>query len=262
MPQEETVYRGPEGLRAIERAMTILQTLATRPAGMALADLVRETRFPMTSVHRTLAVLRRVDMVRETPEGLHALGVATVVLAGAFLEGLDLRTEARPVMRRLVEETGETCHLGLLASAYIVYIEKHDSPHPVRMVSRVGGLNPAVTTAIGRAILAYSPDAVVESTIQASKQLMGYAVDQEQLSRFLEEVRANGFSIDLENTEVGICCIGAPIFDHGNHVIAGISVSTPTARFDRDHVQALGRQIRERADQVSRVLGWAGSVSF
>jgi DNA-binding IclR family transcriptional regulator len=261
MPQEKAVNRGPEGLRAIERAVTILRALATRPTGMTLADVVRETGFPMTSVHRTLAVLRRVGLVRETPEGLHALGVTTVVLSGAFLEGLDLRTEARPVMRRLVEETGETCHLGVLAAAYIVYIEKFDSPHPVRMVSRVGGLNPAVTTAIGRAILAHSPDVVVESTIQASKELTGQVVDRDRLYRFLEEVRTAGFSMDLEDTEPGICCVGAPVFDYGNLVTGGVSISIPAARFDHNRIQALGDQIRERADQVSRALGWAGSGS-
>ncbi|MQA85560.1 MAG: helix-turn-helix domain-containing protein [Streptosporangiales bacterium] len=253
--------RGPEGLRALERATTILRTLAERPAGLSLVDLAKATELPMSTVHRLLGVLRQVDLVRETPAGLHALGPGTVVLAGAFLDGLDLRAEAQPAMRRIVDATGETCHLGVLAAAHIVYLEKIDSPQSVRMVSRVGGTNPALTTAIGRSILAYSPDEVVAETLEASERLLVTRMDPERLRHLLESVRRDGYSTDLEDNEVGICCVGAPIFDHLGGVASALSVSAPTVRFDRSRAPELGRLVRAEADTVSRALGWTGAPS-
>lgn len=250
--------RGPEGLKAVERAAAILQVLARRPAGVSLVDLARDTSNSPSTVHRTLAVLRQHQLVRETPEGLHALGVTTVVLAGAFLEGLDLRNEARPVMRRLVTETGETCHLGTLASGLIVYIEKFDSPHPVRMVSRVGGTNPALTTAIGKAILAHSPAELVEETIAAAHRQLGMTVDPEVFAAELTQVRTLGYSTDIEGNEPGICCVGAPVLDHTGRPVAGISVSTPANRFDHDRLDELGRLVRDRTREISQALGSTG----
>lgn len=248
--------RTPNGLRAVQRAVTVLRVLADHPAGVSLAELTRITEIPMTTVHRLLAVLREADLARETAEGLHAVGPTSVVLSGAFVEGLDLRDQARPVMRRLVDATQETCHLGVLATGLIVYLDKIDSPNPVRMFSRVGGTNPALTTAMGRSILAYASDDTVAATVEAIERLSKQAVEKDALAALLAQVRKDGYSTDLEDNEVGICCVGAPIFDHERHVVAAISVSTPTSRFKRARLRTLGGLVRAHADDISRSLGW------
>ncbi|HEX3792742.1 MAG TPA: IclR family transcriptional regulator [Pseudonocardiaceae bacterium] len=249
MTDEQAARRGPDGLRAVRRAADLLAVLARYPAGISLADLARTTDYPMTTVHRILGVLRETGLVRETPDGQHALGAGTVVLAGSFLDGLDVRAQARPVLLRLAEESAETCHLGVLAGPLIVYIDKIDSRHPVRMVSRVGGTNPASTTAIGKSILAWSPQA---DRLAAAAE--GSTVDDSVLAT----VRTKGFATDLEGNEPGICCVGAPIFDHAGQPIAALSVSTPTARFAAERVDEFGALVRDRADEVSRGLGWRG----
>lgn len=251
--------RGPGGMRAVERAVQVLNTLAERPSGMSLADLARATGIPMTTLHRLLAVLRTATLVTETPTGLHTVGVGSVVLARAFLEGVDLRDVAKPQMAEVVKQTGETCHLGVLASVHIVYLEKIDSPHPVRMHSTVGGTNPAVSTAIGRAILANSPEAVVLEVLNGSERLFGMRSDKDDIAIMLERVRQQGYSTDLQDNEMGICCIGAPIFDHTGHVVAGLSVSTPASRFDTSRLAELGGLMAGAGERVSRSLGWSGA---
>ena len=250
--QEHAAKRGPDGLRAVQRAADLLTTLTRYPAGISLADLARATDYPMTTVHRILGVLRQTGLVRETPDGLHALGVGTVVLAGAFLDGVDVRAQARPVLHRLAGESGETVHLGVLAGQLIVYIDKIDSRHPVRMVSRVGGTNPASTTAIGKSILAWSAEDTLAAALEKS------AADESEFGKELELVRANGFATDLEGNEPGICCVGAPVFDHSGRPIAALSVSTPTIRFDADRLAEFGAHVRACADEVSRGMGWLG----
>ena len=258
---ESSRDRGGGGLRAVERAVEVLNILAQHPSGLSLADLARTSGVPMTTLHRLLGVLRATSLVGETSAGLYAVGSGTVVLARAFLDGVDLREVARPEMAGVVSQTRETCHLGILASVHIVYIEKIDSPQPVRMYSRVGGTNPALSTAIGRAILAHSPASVVDEVVEGSRRLFGESVRAEDVHAVLEQVRRDGYSTDLQDNELGICCVGAPVFDHSGRVVAAISLSTPASRFDRARLDDTGHLVQSAAGRISAALGWAGPVT-
>jgi len=248
--------RGPEGAKAVDRTARLLMELANHPKGVTLAELGRRLGDPVPTVHRALTTLRSYDLVRETVQGTYAIGVSAVVLAGALAEGLDLRAEAGPPMARLRDETGETVHLGVLSGAQIVYVEKLDSPNAVRMVSRVGGTNPALTTAMGLSVLAASNRELVDRTVELSELQYGSLIGREQLESSLEETRRQGYGTDLEVNEPGICCVGAAIFDITGHPVAGISVSTPTLRFDRSRVAELGETVSAAAAEISRRLGY------
>jgi IclR family acetate operon transcriptional repressor len=126
------------------------------------------------------------------------------------------------------------------------------------MYSRVGGTNPALTTAIGRAILAHSPTAVVAEVIDGSRRLFDDGIRGEDVHAVLDQVRRDGYSTDLQDNELGICCVGAPVFDHTGRVVAGISLSTPTARFDRARLGETGQLMAAAAGRISAALGWAG----
>lgn len=240
----------------LERGVVVLRALAEEPRGLSLVDLSRRSGIPTSSLYRTLSVLREAELVGETASGHYRIGVGALVLARGFLDGLSVRESALPVLRRLVDETQETSHLGVLASPHIVYLEKVDSPLPVRMVSHVGGSNPALTTAIGRALLAYEHATVAEQVVEASKRLFGIEVDASDLAAILATTREKGFSTDLQENEVGICCVGAPVFDSSGRVVAGISVSAPATRFAATQVDARGELVRDAAARISRALGW------
>ncbi len=253
MSSTETSQKGP-----LERGLVVLRALADEPRGLALVDLARRTGIPTSSLYRILSALREAELVEETASGRYRVGVGALVLARGFLDGLSLRESALPVLRQLVDETQETSHLGVLASPHIVYLEKVDSPLPVRMVSQVGGSNPALTTAIGRALLAHEHVSVAEQVVEASKRLFGMEVDTAELAATLKVTREKGFSTDLQENEVGICCVAAPVFDASGRVVAGISVSAPAARFAPSQVDARGERVRDAAAHISRALGWAG----
>jgi IclR family acetate operon transcriptional repressor len=120
---------------------------------------------------------------------------------------------------------------------------------------------PALTTAIGRAILAHSPRAVVDEVVEGSRRLFDDGVRAEDVHAVLDRVRRDGFSTDLQDNELGICCVGAPVFDHGGRVVAGISLSTPASRFDHARLGETGALVQAAAGRISTALGWAGSVA-
>jgi DNA-binding IclR family transcriptional regulator len=245
-------------MKALERGVRVLGILAEHPNGLSLSELAKSSGVPMTTLHRILAVLREASLVGETPRGSYVVGVGSVVLSRAFLDGVDLRDVARPAMADLAASTKETCHLGVLASVHVVYLEKIDSPYSVRMHSRVGATNPAVRTAIGRAILAHSSSDLVGEVLDGSERLFESALDRDDLDALLADVRERGYSSDLQENELGICCVGAPVFDHTGHVVAGLSVSAPVARFDTNSIVDRGARLKDAAARVSSGLGWSG----
>jgi DNA-binding IclR family transcriptional regulator len=248
--------RGPEGVRAVERAMSILFALAASPEGITLADLSRTTGISIPTAHRLIAALRTHRLVRETQTGLQSLGPGSLILARGFLGGLDFRVEALPILSELRDATSETCHLGTFASPHVVYVDKLDSTHSVRTVSRIGATVPAVTTALGRSILAYSDEQAVVAVIEASKAQLAITVDADQFRQELKKTRARGYGLDIEQNQKGICCVGAPVFNQTADVIAGISVTFPSARFDKGRAGEMGLLVRASADRISEALGF------
>ncbi|HEY8584057.1 MAG TPA: IclR family transcriptional regulator [Capillimicrobium sp.] len=260
-PPADDEPKPPSGeATALIKGVAVLDALAAEPSGLGLAEAARASGLPKATVHRLLATLTDLGLARQLGEGRYGLGSRCLALGDAFLHGLDLRAEALAQMRWLVDATGETCHLGVLSDGQIVYIEKLDSPHPIRMHSRVGATNPAATTGLGRAILAFAPDGLVEDVLARGipARTPATVTDPEQARRRLEDVRRDGFAIDDVENEAAIRCVAAPILDHRAAPVAGISVSGPENRVTPERAAELGPQVRRAAEEVSRALGYAG----
>ena len=247
------------GSKTLERALTVLLEVGNSgDRGLTLSECSAVLGYSKATTHRILRTLTRRGFLRfDEDRGTFMLGVTNLRLGIDFLERIDLRREALPVLRRLAERVGETVHLGRLSRTDVVYIEKVESPQAVRMYSRVGDTMPAYSTGIGKAILAFLeeselqrhlPDPLVARTAKT-------IVDPDALSRELAETRRRGFSIDDVENEEGIRCTGAPILDHAGVVQAGISVAGPASRLTLARLAELGPLVREEADAISATVG-------
>jgi IclR family acetate operon transcriptional repressor len=175
-----------------------------------------------------------------------------------FLDQLDIRTEALPVLRGLGERTGETVHLGVLDGSDVIYIEKIESTHAVRMFSRIGHTMPAYSTGIGKAILAHlSPDELAQALPEELEPRTPATITERvKLVRHLADIRRRGYSTDDVENEDGIRCVGAPVFDHSGRACAGISIAGPESRVTPDQFPELGALVGEAAMSVSRRIGF------
>jgi DNA-binding IclR family transcriptional regulator len=131
----------------------------------------------------------------------------------------------------LRDRTGETVHLGVLEAGQVVYVEKLESPGPLRMASMVGRIVPAHSTALGKAMLAYLPGAGGADRGEARlvRRTPNTITDPARLFQELAAIRARGYSIDNVENEEGIRCVGAAIFDHRGRVAGAVSVSGSVA---------------------------------
>src|SRR5262249_30381243 len=152
-----------------------------------------------------LGVVRRDDFARLR------LGYKLVELAGVLLDGDDVRAAAAPILNDLAARTGETVHLGVIADSEIVYIAKIESPHSVRLVSRIGARVPFYCSAMGKAVLSNLEGEALEHalSIPRAARTERTIVDGAALLTELARVRSVGVALDDEENEIGVRCIGA-----------------------------------------------------
>src|SRR3954452_17561593 len=214
----QTTEQPLEGTKSLDRALTVLLEIAERGArGMTLSECAVVLGYSKATTHRILQTLTRREFLRVDEErGTFTLGVTNLRLGIEFLESIDLRHEALPTLRALAESTGETAHLGRLSGSDVVYIEKVESSHAVRMYSRVGATKPAYSTGVGKAVLAFLDEAELERHLPAGleQRAANTITDPEALREELRRTRDRGYSIDDVENEDGIRCAGAPVFDH------------------------------------------------
>lgn len=252
--------RLPEGNSAVERAARLLRMLGRgRPSrGHALTELTSEAGLHKTTALRLLRSLERTGLVDRSSDGRFRVGLQLIELASAYLGDLDLVQQARPVLGDLVAATGETVHLGILAGTEIVYVDKVESDHSLRMVSRVGSRNPVHCTALGKSILAHAGEEYLTALAATGleRRTSNTLVDLEALRADLVEIRARGYAVDREENKLGLRCIGAEVRDHQRCVVGAISISGPSVRIDDASLARLGPLVRRAADQIARGLGY------
>jgi IclR family acetate operon transcriptional repressor len=243
--------------KTLVKALRLLEAIAASPAGLTLAELSRLSDLPKPTALRVLRPLVEARLLRGDDSGVYRLGPGCLVLGTTYLESLDLREEARPVLRALVAECNETCHLGVLDGTRIVYIEKAESQHSVRMHSRVGRTNPVHSTGLGKAILGFAGEGLVDAVIAAGleRRTPRTITDPAELRAELKRIRRLGYAVDDVENEEGIRCVGAPVRDHSGEVIAGISIAGPDNRVTRARVPDLADLVRSAADELSARLG-------
>jgi DNA-binding IclR family transcriptional regulator len=243
----------------LAKGLGILNMIANSDDGLTLSEVTQLSGVPKATAHRLINVLLEHGMVRVSSENRYFAGPQCLILGNLFLGGLSLRQEAQDLLRKLARDTLETCHLGIKEGPQIVYIEKVESPHAVRMYSRVGATNPVHSTALGRAMLAYCDEDAIEAVISSGleRRTPNTITEPDLFRAKLAEVKSRGFAVDDIENEEGIRCVAAPVFDHTGEVVAGISVSGPEQRVSADRLNDLGVKVAASAFDLSKRLGYA-----
>jgi len=250
-----------KAVQSIERAIRILEELATEKEGLGVTELSQRVQLHKSTVHRILNTLLLYGYVERNPHTeRYRLGMKLLYLGGAILDRMDIRSEARDILDALAKEVNETVHLVVPEGDKAIYVDKIDSRRTIRMYSQIGRRAPYHASAVGKAILAFLPKEEAETII--SKGLERYTkntiTDPEKLRNHLEMIRRKGYAIDEEENEVGIRCIGAPVFDHTGRVVAAVSISGSILTVTRDKIPELSKKVVDSARRISEKLGWTG----
>jgi DNA-binding IclR family transcriptional regulator len=247
----------------VKKAIGILDILALKAdAGISLTELSNMLDMPKSSTHRYLVTLQELGLAERKGGDRFCLGTKVIELAGSFLVKSDLRNESQEILNELSEKTGETIHLAVPTGTELVYIAKVESKHALGMSSHIGSRLPMHCTALGKAILAFSNPELLNAVLSHPLEMRtpNTITSAEVLKDELLFVQSHGYAIDNEENEIGIRCVGAPVFDYTATPIAAISISVPRSRLNQDRFAVLGPLVREAAQMVSRRKGYSGII--
>jgi len=247
------------GAQVVDRVVDILETFTQLGPELGVSEISRALDLKKATAHRLLASLRRRGLVAQDPATRrYRLGIKLWELGSMATNHVEWIDRVKPFLQELTERTGETTHLAVLSDGQVLYVDKVESAHSLRMPSQVGRRLPVHCTGIGKALIASLPDEVLGGLI-ARRGLASFTpntiTDPKRLADELASVRERGYSIDNEEIEEGLVCIGAPVRDHTAHVVAAISIAGPSSRLRPDRVPAQAEAVVEAANAMSATLG-------
>lgn len=244
---------------AVEKALTILEVLAESRAGMSLPDLVQQTGIPKSSVHCLLVTLERRGYIhRNRTTGRYMFSTRLFSLANMSLIGLNLREQATPHLRSLATQTGLTVHMAILERGEAVVVSKFEPLGIFRLATWIGKRMDVHCTSLGKALIAHLPKAEVAALLKAHgmpRHNENTIASADKLLRDLTLTAERGYALDDEEDEIGLRCIGVPILDHEDAVIAAISVAGTTQQVTRDNLSSLSRMLTACATRISEAMG-------
>jgi len=255
----EASDRTLNGAQVIDRVVDILEAFEWLGPQLGVSELSRALKLKKATTHRLLASLRRRDIVAQAPATRrYHLGMRLWQLGMLALNQVDWIDRARPYLRRLRDDTTETTHLAVLDEGEVLYIDKVESEHSLRMPSQVGRRLPAHCTGVGKALLAYLSPAQLAEVIDkhGMPSFTPHTIaERHDLVADLARVRELGYSVDNEEIEPGLRCIGAPIRGHDGEVIGAISIAGPSSRVRVEEIESYGEMVSTAAREISAALG-------
>ena len=249
-------------ITCLQRGLRLLHLFGDSPRGLTAKQVAGLTRLPVSTVHRFLANLVTAGFLTRDGDGNYRLGIACFTIGQAAVGQLDIRRLSLPYLRELNQQTRETIHLTVRHGLSAVYVEKLDSPEPLRIHSRIGASVPLYCSAVGKVMLAYMPEDEQDRILPelSLKRLTPNSVGNlQELKTELYRVHKNGYACDLEEHELHIRCVAAPIWDHTGGVQSSLSITAPTVRMPVTRLRQLAPLIQAAGLQISLELGYQPS---
>jgi DNA-binding IclR family transcriptional regulator len=241
---------------AVYKALHLLELLTDSRAGLTLPELVEESSLAKSSVHYLLVTLERCGYVhRSAHTGRYLLGAKLFSMANSAAGNLSLRQRTAPYLSGLRMRTRLTVHLAILEQNEAILIGKHETSRGAHLASWVGKRMDLHCTAIGKAILAFLPESEIDAIIR--KHGMARHNDNtvstfRHLREELDRVVKNGYALDNEEDEIGVRCLGVPVFDPENRPVAAISIAGAASEISVEDIPRLSNELRQTATAISR----------
>lgn len=253
------VLRGDPTPMALVRVLGVLRSLADNPDGQTLAQLMNEIGTPKTSVHSLLRGLAAEGYVTRNG-ALYRLGPESFILGAALISARSLAVVATPFLCEARAKSGETLLLAVIDpfAGRLTYTQIVESHKSIRYTVPVGTTRPLFASSAGRVLLAFQDDAWRRDYLKNSdlRAMTDRTVtDRRQLTRILDQVRADGYAATIGEVSPDVAGFAAPLFEPDGQVKAALSLAAPIER-GRAAADTLIRIVIETAAQLSQALGY------
>jgi len=248
-------------VRAVERALQILGCFDDEHPERGISDIAQAVGLHKATAHRIVTTLVNYGFLeRLADEQKYKLGLELPNLGSKVLRHMDLRREAHMYMKQLVEEWDETCDLSLFDQGKIFYIEVIRGNRALTISAAVGQRLSAHATASGKLFLAYLPanelDAILSKPLDVHTEKTITSPDKLRVQ--LEKIRNQGYAVDCEEYEPGVCAVATPIFNRGGQVIAALGCPSPITRMTPERISEIAEAYKKAAKAISNRMGYNG----
>ena len=258
MPKPKSDY----AIQTVQNALSLLEAFHDE-VELGVSELSRRLGLHKNNVFRLLATLEGDGYIEQSDAtDRYRLGPRCLELGRSFARGSRLLERARPILEELARDLGETAHLGVMHDFEVVHLDGEQPRQLMLASSRVGRRLPLHTTALGKILIACSDE---ETRMEYDTEVVSNGLDKstdatitdrDKLFEHLRTASVQGFALDVEECEAGLCCAAAPIMDGTGRCIAAISVSGPASRVSEDRLHdEIVEVLTGAAERLSKQLG-------
>lgn len=241
-------------IQALDRALDVVECLS-RANGLTLTEIATLLDQSPATIYRVLSTLEARQFVEvDAASQEWFVGSAAFQTGSSYLRRSDVFERARPFMRELMEETGETANLGTEVNGEVMFLSQVETTASIRAFFPPGSRSPLHASGIGKAILAHAGPAAIEKYVTqkdlavfTSKTIAG----ETALRAELEKIKQNGYAFDDEEKNDGMRCVAAPVFNFHGEAVAGISISGPSTRLALERIKSIGETVMKKAALLS-----------
>jgi len=250
---------GTRLLSSVLSAARLLSEFSAEDRELGVSELARRLGLGKSTVHRLLVTLCAGHLLERNPRtGRYRLGLRMYELGALVSVHMDLHDAAAPFLGEVRNRTGETVQVGVLDGREVVYVERLESTQTIRLFGRVGHRVLAHCTSTGKVLLAHLSESELERLLDGwvLESRTPYTItDADALRDELARVRRRGYGENVQEAEMGVASVAAPIRDSSGEVVAALSVAGPVMRLDGRSMSRFASVAREAADAISHRLG-------
>lgn len=245
-----------ENHRTTARVIEILDLISNSSSGLTLTEISSKINAPKSSIHPILKTLSDSNFLKyDTNSFSYRIGYKAFEIGNSFLANFNIMAEVKNSMINIVNICSETCHFAVLIDGDVLYLQKIDSPEPIRMMSTLGKRIPAYGTGLGKALL-------IDYEINQLKKLYSNGLSKltkntiasfEELYNQLKQARSEGFAYEIEESNEHIRCIAIPIRRKGT-IVAALSVAIPVFRYSEEKAELIRHLLKSEKEKIENLL--------
>lgn len=245
---------------SVQRAIDILNLFGSQSPELGTTEIAQALGLHKSTVSGLVSTLEANGYLDQNPSSRkYRLGLKLVERSSVLLKQIEIRRVASPFLEGLRDWFGESVNLALRDGAEVVYIEQLPGDHPLGTREEIGKRASVHCTALGKALISWLPPAELQQVVAECelRPVTGNTItDLDQFLLELERTCERGYAIDDEEIELGVRCVGAPIFNHTGRPVAAVSVSVPLPRIPSSEIPRYAEKVRETAKSISTRLGY------
>ncbi len=251
-------------IRVLEKAFKILELFDEKDKELSATEIHKYLSYNKTSTFRIIKNLEDAGYIEKDSLTLkYKLGLKIYYLGSLAESHTEIKRITRPFLEKLNEECHETVHLAVLHQGEALYLDKIEGKKTIRAITRIGMKLPAHCSGVGKMLLASLSEDALEEII-GEKGLKGFTdntiTDSNDLKAELTQIQKQGYAIDSEEIEEGLKCSAAPLLNSEGKVLAAISISAPSERFNKEFSTYISR-VKKTAKEISKIICQKGGTN-